>query len=511
MEFQNLLLLKPSQTSSTFLLSFFTTILICVISLLLLLFKRKLWCNCNICHTYLTKSWSKEFNNLCDWYTHLLQNSPSQTIHIHVLNNTITANPRNVEHILKTQFENYPKGKPFSSILGDFLGNGIFNVDGDLWMFQRKMASLELGSMPIRSYAFQIVTNEIKFRLLPLLSSYSLRNNQVLDLQDVFKRFSFDNICKFSFGLDPGCLELSLPLSHFANFFDLASKLSAERAMVASPFIWKIKRFLNLGSENKLKEAIRNVHVLAEQVIRQKRKLGFSTQQDLLSRFMASNSDDIFLMDIVKSFILAGRDTMASGLTTFFFLLATHPEVMTKIREESKRVMRPGQELPSFDQLREMHYLHAAVYESMRLYPPIQFDSKFARETDILPDGTRVKMGTRVTYHPYAMGRVKSNWGSDCLLFRPERWLKNGVFCPQCPYKYPIFQAGIRVCLGKEMALVEMKSVAVCVLHGFDIELVEPLVPLGFEPGLTATLRGGLRVIVRERVVGHMGMASWSM
>ncbi|KAK6929109.1 hypothetical protein RJ641_005314 [Dillenia turbinata] len=167
--------------------------------------------------------------------------------------------------------------------------------------------------MSIRSYAFEIVTNEIKFRLLPLLSSYSLRNDQVLDLQDVLRRFSFDNIRIFSFGLDPGCLELSLPISYFANFFDLASKLLAERAMVASTFMWKIKRFLNLGSEKKLKEAIRKVNVLAEQVIRQKRKLGFSTQQDLLSRFMASNIDDIFFMDIVKSFILAGRHKGMSG------------------------------------------------------------------------------------------------------------------------------------------------------------------------------------------------------
>ena len=46
-------------------------------------------------------------------------------------------------------------------------------------------------------------------------------------MQDVLRRFSFDNICRFSFGLDPGCLRLSMPMSEFAAAFDLASKVSA--------------------------------------------------------------------------------------------------------------------------------------------------------------------------------------------------------------------------------------------------------------------------------------------
>ncbi|KAH7864647.1 hypothetical protein Vadar_032135 [Vaccinium darrowii] len=75
-----------------------------------------------------------------------------------------------------------------------------------------------------------------------------------------------------------------------------------------------------------------------------------------------------------------------------------------------------------------MHYLQAAINESMRLYLPVQFDSKFCQEDDTLPDGTFVKKGTRVTYHPYAMGRMERIWGPDCLEFKPERWLENGVF-----------------------------------------------------------------------------------
>ncbi|KAG6414769.1 hypothetical protein SASPL_122143 [Salvia splendens] len=457
----------------------------------------KPYCACETCQTFLTSGWTLKYNNLCDWYTHLLAESPTGTIHVHVLGNVITANPANVEHMLKTNFVNYPKGKQFSAILGDLLGRGIFNVDGDLWRFQRKMASLELGSVSVRSYAFDIVTSEIESRLVPLL-----RSRSDFDLQDIFRRFSFDSICRFSFGLDPECLVPSLPASDFAAAFDLASRLSAERAVATSPIVWRMKRFLNLGSEKRLKQAIRSVHGLAEEVIRHKREHGGGGggDGDLLSRFMATTDDDVFLRDIVVSFLLAGRDTVASALTTFFWLLSRNPSTVESIREESDRVMGElRDEGATFAELREMHHLHAAVHESMRLFPPVQFDSKFCESDDVLPDGTFVSRGTRVTYHPYAMGRMERIWGEDRLEFDPSRWLQNGVFKQQDPFKYPVFQGGVRVCLGKEMALVEMKAVALSLIQRFDIHVTGSGQGPKFMPGLTATLRGGLPAIVQER------------
>ncbi|KAE8656744.1 Cytochrome P450 94C1 [Hibiscus syriacus] len=490
-----------SSMCTAFCITFFSFILL--FSLLIFVLRlKKAWCNCEICQAYLTSSWTKEFDNLCDWFTHLLRKSATGTIHIHALGNTITANPKNVEHILRTRFENYPKGKPFAAVLGDLLGKGIFNVDGDSWKFQRKMASLELGSTAIRRHAFDIVNSEIQSRLLPLFSSISAEQ-RVLDLQDVFQRFSFDNICKFSFGLDPGCLELSLPVSELAEAFDLATKLSAQRALTSSPFIWKLKRALNLGTEKQLKQAIKMVDMLAQEMIKKKREKGFSDSNDLLSRFMGTINDDKYLRDIVVSFLLAGRDTVAAGLTSFFWLLSQHPEVESAIREEVERVVGSSddhhQQLPSFDQLRDMHYLHAAVCESLRLFPPIQFDSKFALEDDILPDCTFVRKGTRVTYHPYAMGRIERVWGPDCLKYKPDRWLENGRYVPENPFKYPVFQAGERVCLGKEMALAEMKSVVLAIIGRFNIRLLYPNKTPRFTPGLTANVRGGLPFLVQEK------------
>uniref|UniRef100_A0A0D9V804 Cytochrome P450 n=1 Tax=Leersia perrieri TaxID=77586 RepID=A0A0D9V804_9ORYZ len=490
---------------------------VCTVALAVLLAVVRLrppwWCDCAVCEAYLTASWAGEFDNLCDWYAHLLRSSPAQTVHVHVLRNVLTANPVTVDHVLHARFDNYPKGAPFSAILADFLGRGIFNVDGDAWLFQRKLAAAELASPALRAFAARVVASELRCRLIPLLHSASREGSsgKVLDLQDVFRRFAFDSICKISFGLDPGCLELSMPVSTLMEAFDMASTLSARRATVPMQIIWRLKRFLKVGDEKKLRDAVRLVDALAAEVIRQRRKLGSAASgSDLLSRFMGSIDDDKYLRDIVVSFMLAGRDTIASALTAFFLLLSDHPEVATAIRDEVTRVTGDGNRTmaATFDKLKDMHYVHAALYESMRLFPPVQFDSKFAAGDDTLPDGTAVAKGTRVTYHAYAMGRMESVWGPDCAEFRPDRWLRDGRFVPESPYRYPVFQAGVRVCIGKELALMEMKAVIVAIVRSFDIEAIarssrRPK----FAPGLTATFAGGLPVRVRRRrarVSGHI-------
>ncbi|RYR51345.1 hypothetical protein Ahy_A06g026365 isoform D [Arachis hypogaea] len=154
-----------------------------------------------------------------------------------------------------------------------------------------------------------------------------------------------------------------------------------------------------------------------------------------------------------------------------------------------------------------MVYTHAALCESMRLYPPVPTDSKEAVNDDVLPDGTAVKKGTVVTYHVYAMGRMESLWGGDWAEFRPERWLERVEgdkwrFVARDSFSYPVFQAGPRICLGKEMAFLQMKRVVAGVLRSFR---VVPTAADGVEPEfisfLTSQMKGGFPVKILQRKV----------
>lgn len=159
---------------------------------------------------------------------------------------------------------------------------------------------------------------------------------------------------------------------------------------------------------------------------------------------------------------------------------------------------------------KKMRIVHAAFCETMRLYPPVAWDSKHPLRDDILPDGTHVKRGDRVTYFPYGMGRMKNIWGEDCSEFKLERWLSledqnsissnngNIIYSSISPFKYPVFQGGPRTCLGKEMAFVQMKFVASTILPEFELQPVDTQSPV-FVPLLTAQMANGFKVLVRKR------------
>lgn len=65
-----------------------------------------------------------------------------------------------------------------------------------------------------------------------------------------------------------------------------------------------------------------------------------------------------------------------------------------------------------------------------------------------------IPKGGMVAYFPFMFGRNKDIWGLDALDFRPERFLNKKE---ASPFKYPVFNAGYRTCLGKPLAILSMK------------------------------------------------------
>ncbi|XP_049384951.1 cytochrome P450 94B3 [Solanum stenotomum] len=447
---------------------------------------------------------------LLDWYTHLLSQSPTKTIVIDRLGarrTIVTANPHNVEYMLKTNFDNFPKGKPFNEILGDFLGNGIFNVDGDIWYKQRKMVSHEFTARCLRDYVVNALKEEVENKLLPMLDLMEAEN-RAFDLQDLLRRLGFDVVCKVSLGFDPCCLNHSLPFSPLLHAFERASQICAGRGAAPISAIWKVKRWLNIGSERQLRLAIDQIHSSVANIIRERKiKIRGENQQeiskDLLSKLiLAANFDEEEVRDMVISFIIAGRDTISAAMTWLFYLLTLHPEIENELVSKELRFIE-AETLTKHETLREMKFLKACLCETMRLYPPVAWDSKHAIADDILPDGTRIKAGNRVTYFPYGMGRMENLWGKDRLEFKPERWMQNseedegGAEQASNLYKFPVFQAGPRVCLGKELAFIQMKYVVSSILMRFQIRPACSDPPV-FLPLLTAHMAGGFKIFVHK-------------
>ncbi|XP_062074347.1 cytochrome P450 86A22-like [Humulus lupulus] len=426
---------------------------------------------------------------------------------------TVTCDPKNLEHILKTQFNNYPKGPTWQAVFHDLLGQGIFNSDGDTWVFQRKTAALEFTTRTLRQAMARWVSRAIKLRFCPILETAQLQGKPV-DLQDLLLRLTFDNICGLAFGKDPQTLSPELPDNSFAGAFDRATEATLQR-FILPEIIWKLKKWLGLGMEVDLSRSLKHVDEYLSSII-DTRKIELMSQQidhqdDLLSRFMKKKESysNQFLQHVALNFILAGRDTSSVALSWFFWLVTQNPKIEEKILIEICTVLLEtrGSDVHEwiedplgFEEIDRLIYLKAALSETLRLYPSVPQDSKHVIADDTLPDGTFVPAGSSVTYSIYSIGRMKYIWGEDCLEFKPERWLSldGNNFEVQNPYRFVAFNAGPRICLGKDLAYLQMKSIAAAVLlrHRLSVAAGHHVEQ---KMSLTLFMKYGLRVNVLPR------------
>ncbi|WCJ38598.1 cytochrome P450 family 86 subfamily C polypeptide 1 [Euphorbia peplus] len=431
----------------------------------------------------------------------------------------MTANPANIEYMVKTNFSNFPKGRYYRETFRDLLGDGIFNADAEVWKELRQKARTEMHSSRFFNHSFRTMQYLVHLKLFKVTENL-VKSGDCFDLQEILLRFTFDNICIAAFGVDPGCLNLDLPDVPFAKAFELATELTLSRFLMP-PFLWKPLRFLGIGREKRLKEAIHIVHEFAEETVKNRTdkliKLGsLNDEFDLLSRLMDNEYTengktlqfrDKYFRDFCVSFILAGRDTTSVALAWFFWLVSNHIDVENKIVTEINDILRDrnlknginsDEVVFTTEELRKMVYVEAALSESMRLYPSVSMEIKEATEEDVLPDGSVLRKGARVFYSVFSMGRMESIWGKDCLEFKPERWIKDGKFVSENQFKYAVFNAGPRLCLGKRFAYMQMKMVAASVLLRYNVKVVEGHVVV---PKLTTTLymKNGLLVTLNPR------------
>ncbi|KAH9311236.1 hypothetical protein KI387_026271, partial [Taxus chinensis] len=377
-------------------------------------------------------------------------------------------------------------------IMKDLLGDGIFNVDGEKWRQQRKLAGLEFSSKVFMDLS-SVVFSSIVLKLASILAEAAEAKKSV-EMQDLFMRSSFDAICKVVFGVDINSLSstksMSGPEASFAEAFDVANAMVFQRYVGS---FWKVKRVFNIGSEATLKKNIKIVDDFLYKVIQIRRQEVVCAEKenvkpDMLSRYITLSDKesserfpDKYLRDVILNFMVAARDTTAVTLSWFLYMLCKYPRVQDKIVQEIISVVEDTEctEISTFthcltpEVLEKLHYLHASLSETLRLYPAVPVDGKYVVKDDILADGFKVNKGDFVSFVPYAMGRMTFLWGNDAKEFKPERWIENGVFRTQSPFKFTAFQGGPRTCIGKDFAYLQMKIIAAVLVRFFKFEAVK--------------------------------------
>lgn len=399
----------------------------------------------------------------------------------------VTLDPANVHYIMSKNFKNYPKGSKFNEMF-DVFGDGIFNVDSKLWEYHRKMAHTFIGHPKFNQFLHEKVWEKVEKGLIPVLDHAS-KQGLVVDLQDLFSRFTFDTICTLIVGSDLRSLSVDWPNEPFLKALDDIEEVIFRRHVVPMS-VWKFFRWLGVGKERKYKEAWEILDEFIYKRISEKRSEELFKQEelkhkeasvgvDLLTLYMdqaqglsstnvKNNLSDKLLRDTILNFFIAGRDTTSTALAWFFYLLSKNPRVESKIRQELDTIMDTNQDHD------KLVYVHGALCEALRLYPPVAFEQKASMESDILPSGQHVYPNMQIIFNLYAMGRMKSIWADDCNEFKPERWIsERGNIKHEPAYKFLTFNAGPRSCLGKNMAFTQMKAVVATIVQNYKFQAIQ--------------------------------------
>ncbi|XP_061999570.1 cytochrome P450 704C1-like [Rosa rugosa] len=424
-----------------------------------------------------------------------------------------TVDPANVQYILKTNVANYGKGLYLHSILSDLMGDGIFVVDGDKWLHQRKTSGSHFSTKVLRDFSSEIFkTNGVK---LAGIIYEAVTCDESMDIQDLFMKSTLDSIVKILLGIELGTMSGTNNEENirFSNAFDDANQATLHRI---SDIFWKIKRFLNIGREAVLRKNIEVVDHFIYKLINRKIEALHNSEndeqykRDFISRVLETReTDPKYLRDMVLNFIAAGKDTTASALSWFFYMMCKHFDIQEKIAREVREATCLNN-TSSIDELAanlneealsKMQYLHAALTETLRLYLTVPLDAKVCFSDDIWPDGFNVKKGEMVVYQSYLIGRMEFLWGDDAEEFRPERWLdENGNFKEESPFKFISFNAGPRICLGKEYGYMQMKIVYAVLLGCYKFKMSEEKKMVNYKTMFTLHIDGGRHVNASPRV-----------
>jgi cytochrome P450 len=360
--------------------------------------------------------------------------------------------------------------------------------------------------------------------LIPLLNHVQQQKGSVVDLQDVFNRFTFDNICLIVLGHDPNCLSIDFPEVAAEKAFNQAEESIFYRHTVPV-CVWKLQSWLQIGEEKKMTEACKIFDQFLFSCIASKREelvkncnkneIGAESDDthhvDLLTALIreekknkdSESNGNKFLRDAAFNLFVAGRDTITSALTWLFYLVATHPLVESKILEEIKENFGHKEKpwILSIDEVKKLVYLHGAICEALRLFPPIPFERKEAVTPDILPSGHHVYPNAMILFSLYAMGRDKDIWGEDYSEFKPGRWISERggiVYAPS--YKFFSFNAGPRTCLGRDLAFIQVKMIAASILWNYGVHVVD-INQVTPNLSIVLLMKHGLKVKITKREI----------
>ena len=180
--------------------------------------------------------------------------------------------------------------------------------------------------------------------------------------------------------------------------------------------------------------------------------------------------------------ILGGSDSTATAIRMTLLYILTTPSTYAKlIAELDANVDSSSKPLIKYASAKKLGYLQACIREGLRMWPPFAgLQSKIAPPGGETVNGVFLPSGIEIGYNQHSTMRRKEIFGTDAIVFRPERWLEAAGEQLQEMERTQdmVFGSGRFSCLGKDVAIMELSKIFPALLGEFEWGIVNPAKPL---------------------------------
>jgi cytochrome P450 len=403
-------------------------------------------------------------------------------------------------HILVTAQDRYPKAENFK-LLRTVLGLGLVTSEGDVWRKSRRMVQPLFAKRHLGAYA-----NHMAGAAAAALERWeqSWPADQRIDIDKEILQVGLDTVGRalvtHDFGANAAALEQAL-----AAALDEIGELSGHPGVLVG------QEWRRLGAVRaakltvprhwrRLKHAGATVDSLIAPIVQDRLEHGQRDYDDLVRMLMETVDEETGtrlstrqVIDEVKTFIAAGHETTAHGLTWMFLLLAENPAVRARVYHEVDSVLQGRR--PSAEDVERLPLLQAAFLEAMRIYPPVWAVPRFAAEEDQIGE-FRIKRGSRIMISIWSMHHDPRVF-PDPLEYQLERWLGDAdKHRPRLAYMP--FGGGRRACIGQGFAQLNAAVLGAMMIQRYEFDRASTG-PIALEPTVTLRPLTGVPMIACRR------------
>ncbi len=393
----------------------------------------------------------------------------------------VTINPTVIQHVLKTNSDNYHKSHIQKKRMGHFLGRGLLTTEGEPWKTQRRLiqSGFERKQLEVLSTIMQDSLDE------SLRDFDSQAQLGPVDIYPLMMKITFAMVGKSLFGARLKEDDIDL-ISHAIS--------TVQEFMVRQTIQPYLNPWFAVSGELRRHWEMRSraFGILGDYL---QRRRGEAPGQDLLQILMDARysdgqgmPDDLILSESMQ-LLVAGHETSSNGLSWLLYLLSTHPDCVEKVRQEFDAVL--GDRPMRFSDVPKFQFTTQVINEALRLYPPFWMVDREAVADDRVGD-IAIPRGSTVVVFIHGVHHSPQYWENP-ETFDPERFSKANEKL-QTPFAHMPFGAGPRGCIGGNYAMLQILMILSVLLRKYDFSLVpgqtieaRPMVILRPEYGIRMT------------------------